>query len=213
MKFSFAVSAWLFSSFSATSAQTPEDTFIWRGNPDTSYGSLTTITVDQNDDGTPTRGLIKFNGLSISGGESLFSATLRINSVGSSPGTISAYRMIDSWSDSSTWNQLSNGNPSRESTASFTIPSPASGTVLEFDVTADVQSWLSSPTTNQGWIFINDSTNGWDFTSAESTNPPDLVLITQATGGETETVLLNADFSSGTNGFTYVDDPFFVRKT
>lgn len=214
MKFTIALSALLTSGWFPRDAfaQTPVDTLIWASNPNTSYGSATTITVDQDDGGNPTRGLVKFNGLSIDAGQALVSATLRINSINPTGGTISAYRMIDPWNESSTWNFLSNGNPSRESTASFTIPSPSSGVVLQLDVTSDVQGWLMAPSTNQGWIFINSSTDGWDFSSAESSNPPELVLATQASGGETETVIVNADFNSGTNEFTYRDDPFFVSS-
>lgn len=211
MKFVFAVSALLVSTccFYRVAAQTPEDTFIWALNPNTSYGSSLSITVDQSDGGEPTRGLVKFNSLSIPVGHVLVSATLRINSINASPGAVSAYRMIAPWNDSSTWNQLNNGNPNRESNPSFTIPSPSSGSYFEFDVTNDVQGWLLSPSSNQGWIFINDSNDGWDFSAAESGNPPELILVTQGSG-ETETVIVNAKFDSGTDGFTYQDDPFFV---
>ena len=190
---------------------TAEDTFIWQLNPNTSYGGVTSITVDQNDGGAPTRGLIKFSNLNLGANEQLESATLRINSINPTPGTVSVYRMIDSWTDTSTWSQLNNGNPARENVASFTIPSPPGSGVLEINVTSDVEGWLADSSTNQGWIFISDSTDGWDFNSAESNNPPELVLQTSTNLPETETVIINANFNSGNDGFTYRDDPFFVR--
>lgn len=198
--------------FSVAFAQTPEDTYIWETNPNTAHGSSTKIIVDQQNQGTRTYGLLKFNGLAIGGGQTLFSAALRIKTVNGSPGTISTYRMIDAWSDSSTWSQLNNGRPSHASAPSFRFQDPPENMVLEFNVYNDVKGWLSNPDTNQGWIFINDSTNGWDFASAESSDPPELVLVTRPTRLEIEKVLADSNFNSDTSGFTYIDDPFFVRQ-
>ncbi|KAL7559355.1 hypothetical protein ACA910_009361 [Epithemia clementina (nom. ined.)] len=165
-------------------AQTPVDTEIRSANPNTSYGTASSITVDASDGGGQTYGLLKFTSLSIGTGQTLTSATLKVNSINYSPGAVRAYRVNEAWSGSSTWNSLgAPGGLARSTTSSFSASSLPSSGILSFDVTADVQYWLNNPSNNQGWVFINDSTDGWDFSSAETANPPQLVLVTQ--GGST----------------------------
>lgn len=90
--------------------------------------------------------------------------------------------MITQWEDTSvTWNTFGNGvqpdGTEAEMMTSFTIPQPVDDTLLEIDVTSDVAAWIGGAP-NQGWVFIINSGDGWDFDSAETTtNPPKLTVV------------------------------------
>ena len=82
--------------------------------------------------------------------------------------------MIQPWEDSTaTWNLFGNdgvstNNVQASSVASFTIPSPGSTGFKLMDVTADVSAWVALPaSSNQGWVLINSSRDGWDFDSGK----------------------------------------------
>jgi hypothetical protein len=138
------------------------DNLIRQGSPTSSGNTITDITVDLNDGGFETQALLKFASLSLPAGASLDSAELQLYTNNPTSGTISAYRMTQSWSGSSTWNSFGVGGdgvtPGVEalSTPSFTIVSPADEQFVVRDVTADVRAWLSGAS-NQGWAFISNS--------------------------------------------------------
>lgn len=96
------------------------DTKLWEKNPNTAYGSITGITVDQNDGGKRTQALVKAPSLAIPDGKTLVSASLTFYTNDVSSGTISAYRMTQSWDESSTWNSFGgDGVTPGDGTASF----------------------------------------------------------------------------------------------
>ena len=148
--------------------------------PDTPGGSVVDITVDLSDGGFPTQGLLQFSDITIPEGATLESATLSVYTNSSSGGTVSAFRMLQAWDDSSTWNSFGGDGVQADGTeasseTSFTIPQPVDETLLNLDVTADVEFWLDNPDQNFGWAFTNDSGDGWDFWSSEFTDNPTLV--------------------------------------
>jgi len=152
---------------------------LWESSPNTPYGSITNIAVDMDDGGGETQALVKASTLAIPDGTTLVSASLTFYTNVATKGTISAYRMTQSWSASSTWSSFGgNGvNPGTESSSSlsFTIANPVDETFVTVDVTADVLFWLGGGL-NEGWVLISNSGNGWDFDSAETSRGPELVL-------------------------------------
>ncbi|KAL7565131.1 hypothetical protein ACA910_021512 [Epithemia clementina (nom. ined.)] len=162
------------------------DTQIWQVSPSTNYVGTSLITVDQNDRGGVTQALIQFPGLGIPAGTRLVSASLAMHCSNNSPGTVSAYRMFQSWSAADvTWNTfgsngVANDGAEAASTASFTFVEPPGSGLVAADVTADVTAWLSgSP--NYGWVLINDSNDGWDFDTAETKQGPTLTVFYEPT--------------------------------
>ena len=159
------------------------DNNILAGAPDTPGGDETDITVDLDDDGFPTQALLQFNDFSLPEGLTLESASLTVFTNSSSGGTVSAFRMLEAWDDSSTWNSFGGDGVQADgveaaSETSFTIPQPVDDTLLTIDVTEDIAFWLANPDQNFGWVFTNDSGDGWDFNSSESDNP---ALVPQLT--------------------------------
>lgn len=168
-------------SFIATTDAT--DNNILAGAPDTPGGDETDISVDLNDGGTPTQALLQFNNFSIPEGATLESATLTVFTNSASDGNISAFRMLQDWNNDSTWNSFGGDGVQADGTeaatdASFIIEQPVDETLLSIDVTEDIAFWLENPDQNQGWVFLNDSGDGWDFNSSESDDP---ALVPQLT--------------------------------
>ncbi|MEO1350363.1 MAG: glycerophosphodiester phosphodiesterase family protein [Cyanobacteria bacterium J06635_15] len=160
------------------------DNNILAGDPDTPGGDVVDITVDLDDGGTPTQALLQFNDLAgVPDGATLESAFLTVYTNSDSDGTVSAFRMLQAWDDSSTWNSFGGDGVQSDdleasSVASFTIPQPADETLLNIDVTEDLEFWLANPDQNFGWAFTNDSGDGWDFWSSEFEDP---ALVPQLT--------------------------------
>ena len=60
--------------------------------------------------------------------------------------------------------------------ASFQYVAPRNG-FLYTDVTDDCKFWLDQPLQNRGYVFLTDSNDGWDWTTAESGNNPPALII------------------------------------
>ena len=83
-----------------------QDTMLWLANPNTNYGNLQDITVDLEDGGQPAQALIKIP-FALPMGAVVSSASLRIHTNNPTSGTVTAFRMIQSWSENSvTWNDF-----------------------------------------------------------------------------------------------------------
>ncbi|MEM6253561.1 MAG: glycerophosphodiester phosphodiesterase family protein [Cyanobacteria bacterium P01_D01_bin.156] len=156
------------------------DNNIVASAPDAPGGDVVDISVDLNDGGAPTNGLLRFNNIVLPEGATLESASLSVYTNSASDGTISAFQMLQAWDDSSTWNSFGGDGIQADGVeaateTSFTLEQPTDETLLNIDVTADVEAWLANPDSNQGWVFLNDSGDGWDFWSSEFTDDPALV--------------------------------------
>lgn len=173
------------------------DTDIRSGSPNTSYGSSTSIVVDQSTGGGVAQGLIKFDLSGLPSGASVISANLEVFQFdpSSSGANVYGYRMFQTWSESSTWNSLGGGvstnGSEAASTPSFSVPSPNINGLKSIDVTDDVVAWVTG-SANQGWVLISTSTNGWDMRSSESTQNPPKLKINFETTGSPPTVSSNA---------------------
>ncbi len=161
-----------------------QDTHINDSTLNTPYGSDTTVYVDDNTQ----QALIRFDDITGAGanqivaGSSITSATLSIFvSDTNAAKTVDVHTMLSSWSESSTWNNLSNGisTDGVEASASpiATLDAGTSGWV-NIDVTADIQAIVNGGD-NNGWAFVTSLNNAdnWGFSSSESassTNRPTL---------------------------------------
>ena len=157
-----------------------EDTFLDGPNPDTSHGADTTIEADLDGfGGLETQTLIRFDSIFGSGpnqipfGSTINSASLILEVTGGSASgaSITLHSVLVNWDESSTWNSMSGGLQRDDAEVSIA----ADATVINPDVTGSntitglavaVQAW-SDGAANYGWAIFNDSTNGWDFASAE----------------------------------------------
>jgi hypothetical protein len=153
-----------------------------RSNTTTPQGSITEITVDQSDAGEMTQGLLRFDDVFGSGAGQIpinadnviFSATLTLNQSNPTPGTVSFHRMLTDWDEATaTWNTFGGDGVQQNdvesaSAADGTVPNASSNGLKALDVTAALQSWYANPNTNLGWVFVNTSTDGWDFSSSEN---------------------------------------------
>lgn len=82
-------------------------------------------------------------------------ATLRLSTISSTRGTISAYRTVHTWDETSSWSDfvsdgVQSNNVEAVSVTSFTFNSPPSGDTVVQDLRDDVKQWLQGET-NEGW--------------------------------------------------------------
>jgi hypothetical protein len=154
-----------------------QDTVIEAGNPTQFFGTDASIRVDTLFNGGETQALMSFDNIfgALAGqiplGSTINSAVLTLNVFDSSNvpiGNISVYRMTTAWSETSTWNSLTNGVTITTDTVAsaddtHTVESLAPTT---FDVLASLQAW-SSGASNFGWAILSDSTDGIQFDSSE----------------------------------------------
>jgi CSLREA domain-containing protein len=190
-----------------------QDTYVEDSTPSTAYGSATTVLTD---DGSPlAQGLLKFDNLFGSGvGQIPLGAT--INSASLSfyvtqrdvADTVSLYRMLSTWSESSTWNTLGTGVQTDGSEAASTAETSFSAGTTGWNtlngLAATVQAWADGAA-NHGWAFItqNPGADNWTFASSEygtvnlrpylviNYTPPAVPVITSNGGGASASVLVN----------------------
>lgn len=160
-----------------------EDTFLEETSPGTSFGNNTKVNVDINEGGgndTTAHGLIRFGSIfgpgtgQIPVGSTVLSASLTVQVVNDSGGSeiVSLNRMLENWSEASTWDELGNGvqlnNIEALALADGTVPDPnVTGQQTVTGLESTLQLW-SDGTTNNGWVFTISDDNGWDFLSSES---------------------------------------------
>ncbi|MEX2245221.1 MAG: DNRLRE domain-containing protein [Dehalococcoidia bacterium] len=131
------------------------DTYVDEGSPSTTHGSDAELDVDGNSSQTR-RSYSAFDvGGTVPGGATIQSATLTLcitNVSGAAGRTHGLHRVTGSWTESTlSWNT----QPAFSSTATDSFTVPGMPQCVDFDVTADVQAWVSG-TTDYGWI-LKDS--------------------------------------------------------
>lgn len=158
-----------------------QDTYIESAAATTAHGSDTRIVCD----GSPlSQGLIRFDSIvgaadtQIPLGATILAAKLMIlTGPSSSSGDLSAtesrlHRMLQPWSESSTWNSLVSGitanNIEAASTPEYSFTPNTVNTWAIFDVTDTVQAYASGAA-NHGWVIIPAGTDGWRAVSSENT--------------------------------------------
>lgn len=145
------------------------DAYIYQSSPNTNYGSATTL---QTDNSPVEHFLLKFNVSGLSG-RTVTSAKLRLYAVNGSAIGGRFYRASnDTWQERTvTWNNA-----------------PAAGTALVASLgTVSVGTWyevdVTSLITGDGTYslrVVSTSSDGADYSSKEGTQPPQLVIQTQA---------------------------------
>lgn len=160
---------------SVTASFTATDTRLWAKNPNTSYASVTSISVDRDDGGFVSQALVKFDVSSIPSGATVTSATIRFYTNNRSRGQVKASKMKVNWSGTSTWstfggNGVQADGTEAESTQSFAFTPSTNGVYVSANVSTDVQSFVTNASTNYGWLLTINSTDGWDFDATENSS-------------------------------------------
>jgi len=148
---------------SLTIQPSDQDAYIMRAQPNAVHGSAITATrmFVQPSTGTTQnpryeRALVQFD-LPIPRFSTITSATLEINEQSGNltgPRTHGAHRITSSWLQSTVkWNTMPTFNP----TATDTATVGTSRGFKTFNVTADVQDMVNDPTTNHGWMVIDEN--------------------------------------------------------
>jgi alkaline phosphatase len=166
-----------------------DDAQISADNPNTNYGSAVSINVDG---ATPhAHAVIKFPNIFGSGagqvpsGSIITSATLKVNctNVGN---IMKLYRLTEDWVESQvTWNNRSSGiswtGAGAQNGSNAGVALNGDCTVLGWrtiDITQFVQEW-SNGSPNYGIVIMDSGSDGVDFASSESANPPLLTVTYQ----------------------------------
>ena len=138
------------------------DSYINEGSPNTNYGNDSLVHVDPVN-GAFERVLVRFDVTSIPVGSTVESATLTMcmqNILSLAVGrTHELHRMSGSWSEAGvTWN-----NAPSFSGVEDTISVPLAIGCVDFDVSSDVEQWVSgSGQSNDGWLIMDESEGaGW----------------------------------------------------
>jgi hypothetical protein len=191
------------------------DTDLFSGTPNVNLGTDAGISVDQQDLNAARQGLVKFANIFTSTGEpgkiplgsTINSATLRMRvfNESNSSAQISVYRMLVDWNqNTATWNNIGFGpiggveasEGEAEAVPDYVVPDPnlvAASPISAWraiDVTTSLKHWASGEG-NYGWLFQTATTNGWDFDTSESTNPPQLEVDYTAPSGNGTFQFLN----------------------
>lgn len=183
------------------------DTYLHQDESSALHGTSTKIVSDGDDDlgtaETPpqiVQGLIRFNSLfasrgggPIPDGATIVSATLTVrtgtSSNDQSESLFTLHRMLSTWSESATWDNMVGGVSldGIEAVASATdlVNGPiALGGIVSFDVTADLQTWSDNVAlSTRGWVIHPLSgSDGWRVDSSDAStiaNRPQLAVVYQ----------------------------------
>jgi hypothetical protein len=171
------------------------DTELDSGSPTTDKSANTSIVVDLDDGSGEAQGLIRFDNIfgtaagQIPLGVQITSASLTVEVTSATTGNVNLHRMLQSWSETSTWNSLWSGltaDGTELATIADAQVTPGQGTAVFADLESTVQAWANGDA-NYGWGLLADSTNGWDFASSEGTIRPILSVTYVDPGSQAST--------------------------
>ena len=198
-----------------------EDTFLELLGPANNNAADTTIYAGRSGTYDPFQILFKFNDIVGAGvgqipqGSTINSVTLTLTITAQSTftnPTFSIYRMLESWSDTTTWSTMGGGGGVDGSearlTADVTLAESGNKTYTVGStaaLVASVQAWVNDPASNQGWYIFNDDYGSRvGFASSEvgtvSQRPKLTVDFTPPTPPSMD---LDANNSSGATGNDY----------
>jgi len=154
---------------------------------DTSYATATSLNVDADEppsSGNDAQVLVRFDNIfgsspgQVSLNATITAATLEL-AVTNGGNSIALHRMLQSWSDTDTWNGLGSGVQT-DGVEAAAVPDASTGSIpiatLSIDVTASLTAWQADPSANYGWGIVSAGSDGVDFRSAEGAVPPRLVV-------------------------------------
>ena len=168
---------------SADTISSPDfDSEIRQALPNNNYGTQTLLTIHPGlNPGNSVRFLMKYTLPSLPPNSNVLSAKIRIYTIAAinitSSRTVAIHRISNSWSAGNvSWNIKDGANWSSAGgdfvgTPTSTTPSLAPLNWIEFNVTADVITFLSNPESNHGWLikYHNEDNSGlwWSYASSE----------------------------------------------
>jgi hypothetical protein len=190
-----------------------EDTELQEATPATSFGNATSISIDLDNGGAESQGLIQFSNLFGSGiGQIPFDATIDSASLtvyafdtSVAATTISLHEMLTAWDETDTWNSTGTGlqrddvevSSATDSTMTF---ADFTGPQTFFGLESTLQAW-SDGATNNGWAVFTDSVDGWDFYSSEHTTVAQRPMLTISFAPpQSPSIDLDANDSNGAIG-------------
>ncbi|TAL13198.1 MAG: DUF4347 domain-containing protein, partial [Aquabacterium sp.] len=192
-----------------------QDTHLSKANSTTSYGSNASLIVD---DGSPNdeNVLIRFDNIFGNGagqiplGSTITSATLTIYVTNhDAADTVEIYRMLASWSESSTYSSMSGGVSPDGSEASssvlYSLDAGGSGSQVFTGLASALQAW-SDGAANYGFLIGTgtSSADNYTFVSSEGATAAQRPLLTVTYTAPAAPVLdLDANNSSGATGTGY----------
>lgn len=164
-----------------------QDTFIDSDDPDENNGEAAEVEIDEFSDGGEFA-LVRFDdlfgetGSQLANDANIVSARLEFTFTNGGD-SFGIHRMLTDWDEASTWNSLVDGVATDGVEAAIdptlvtgtTGDSSRSGTVLSYDVTADVQDWQNG-SANFGWLVAPGGSDGVDWASSETGNGPRLIV-------------------------------------
>jgi len=198
------------------------DTYLAMLSPGTDYSTSTTLSAGRSTTQDPFQTLLKFENLAGSGtnqipqGSVVTSVTLTLYMTASptfTNPTFSMYKMLSAWTDTSTYISMGSGVDGSEyrSTADMTFTDSGTGSysftysTAGHAMIATVQSWIDTPSSNQGWyLFCDDNSSKASFASSENgtaANRPTLAIT--YTPPTPPSMDLDANNSSGATGNNY----------
>lgn len=172
------------------------DTQLSGLTPGTSAGASTSISVDANDGGLPTQGLVRFEDVfGTAAGQAdpalgVAAARLRLVVINEGSG-MRFHRQLADWTEASTWNSLTAG-VSADGAEALGAPDVTVGRndvnanigrfTFDFDVTRSLRAWNEGEA-NRGWALLPNTggTNGVDFQTSDFgtvSGRPQLVITT-----------------------------------
>ena len=158
-----------------------QDTFYVPGNG-TNFGTATTITVGSS----ASVGLVQFDLSTLPAGVTAAQVqkatlTLFLDHVGTA-GSVNIYVAYGPWGELTV-----NGNTPPAAGASVVtgVPTSAVNTFISVDATAAVQGWVTTPSTNDGFMIVAEGSTSVQFDSKENTttsHPAMLTIVLANTG-------------------------------
>ncbi len=133
------------------------DSYVNQNQANSNYGTATTMTVRSDSGGYPDtnhRSFVRFDASSIPSGATIQTATARLYlaTAPTASRTYNIHRVTASWIESGAGSITWNNAPSVAGSATDAIATgTTSGVWLEWDVTADVQGFVSGTYDNYGW--------------------------------------------------------------
>ena len=164
-----------------------DDTYISSGRPDTNFGAGGAMFVDasgcKTSPSTVCRALIRFPNIigsdagQVAPGSVVVSAFLQFD-ITNPGGTQMLLQLTEGWTESgATWNGFT--TPGAPTTKGAAIAFNAALGVITVNITAILQNWVNGDA-NYGLLIWSSSTDGVDYRSSESVNPPKLVVTFQS---------------------------------
>jgi hypothetical protein len=164
------------------------DTMLRQDAPTSRSGTATALNLDTDDPGGTahwSEALLRFDNLvgtganQVPSGAHVLSATLKLQTTDTGDGG-ELHRMLQTWSNDSTWNTLINGIQA-DGTEALSQIDASTGRVgslglTPIDVTSSVQAWIDGAA-NHGWAILPLGSDGWRFGSAEYATPPALSIV------------------------------------